>query len=343
MRHGKSAERQVARIARRQAESSKPKRFTIIVSLVSLLAIVLVALAAWPAKKAPSAGSQTVPAARLSKQPKTLQELLALSPAELANVDLALANMLCAEGLPGAEDLNLQSQLDTLDHWAQHVKSETDRNFHRLRDDSANANSSEGDFRAAMLITVLQQDFNVRYNPAHMASPDSPEPDNAFFADSKDLFLHGIASRRAMGTCVSMPVFYVAVGRRLGYPMKLVTAKAHLFARWESADGKERFNIEGTNQGLSTPDDEYYTKWPYPMTEAELKSGQYLKSLTTAEELAIFLETRGHCLRVAGRFGEAQAAYLQARALAPQWPEHEMFLAALNEERLRHRSFPRRN
>jgi hypothetical protein len=43
-------------------------------------------------------------------------------------------------------------------------------------------------------------------------------------------------------------VLYVAIGRRLGYPLKLVECKGHLFVRWE--DAKERFNIEGTSRGL---------------------------------------------------------------------------------------------
>jgi hypothetical protein len=180
-----------------------------------------------------------------------------------------------------------------------------------------------------LLIGVLQEDFNVHYNPAHITPPGSPEPDSEFFADSKDLFLHGLASPRAMGTCISIPVLYVAIGHRLGYPMKLVTAKDHLFARWESADGKERFNIEATGHGLTTPDDNYYTKWPFPLTDEEIKSNSYLKSLTAAENLSLFLDTRGHCLRVAGRFGEAGEAYHAAQTLTPQWPEHQLFLATL--------------
>lgn len=43
-------------------------------------------------------------------------------------------------------------------------------------------------------------------------------------------------------------MLYVAIGRRLGYPLKLVECKGHLFVRWE--DAKERFNIEGTSRGL---------------------------------------------------------------------------------------------
>jgi hypothetical protein len=125
-----------------------------------------------------------------------------------------------------------------------------------------------------------------------------------------------------------MPVFYVAIGQHLGYPMKLVIAKDHVFARWESAGGKDRFNVEATSQGLSTPDDDFYKKWPFPITDEEIKANSYLKSLNAAENLSLFLETRGHCLRVAGRLPEAKAAYLQAQTLTPQWTEHRLFLAA---------------
>ena len=80
-----------------------------------------------------------------------------------------------------------------------------------------------------------------------------------FAADSRDLFLHGLL-RPALnpqpstlnlprGTCSSMPVLYIAIGRRLGYPLKIVTTKAHLFIRWESA--AERFDLEGTGRGMS--------------------------------------------------------------------------------------------
>ena len=179
------------------------------------------------------------------------------------------------------------------------------------------------------MVTVLQQDFHVRYNPERIQGPD--------FRDSRDLFLHGLLGSSfnsqpstlnlPHGTCVSMPVLYVAVGRRLGYPLKLVTTKAHLFARWESPDGKERFNIEATSQGLNCFPDEYYRTWPVPLTEGEVRSGQYLKSLTPAEELAVFLSARGHCLEAAGRLPEAQLAHAHAHALAPASPVYLAFLA----------------
>jgi len=313
---------------------AKARRFLWLGVLLALLAGLAVAgfLAHENAASAakPPQGSGIVGQTATARTPQNLSELLALKPSELGGVDIALMNLLCAERLPVAEDFRTRPCLDTLDQCAKWVESETKRHLYRLQRNPAEFNNSEGYFRVLMLITVLQQDFKVRYNPARIASPESPEPDAAFFADSKELFLHGIVGSRAMGTCISMPVFYVAVGRRLGYPMRLVTARAHLFARWESADGKERFNIEGTNQGLNTPEDNFYRKWPYPITEDEIRSGYYLKSLTPAEELAIFLQTRGHCLRVAGFFGDARGAYLQAQALAPQWPENQVFLAMIN-------------
>ena len=41
-------------------------------------------------------------------QPKTLAELLALPPDQLEKVDIARIDLLCAEGLPGAEDWTLK-------------------------------------------------------------------------------------------------------------------------------------------------------------------------------------------------------------------------------------------
>ncbi|MEI8290000.1 MAG: hypothetical protein WCH99_11055 [Verrucomicrobiota bacterium] len=61
-------------------------------------------------------------------QSQTLAELLALKPDELEKVDIGLIDLLCAEGLRGSEDLNVQQSVKTLDILAEHVKAETERN-----------------------------------------------------------------------------------------------------------------------------------------------------------------------------------------------------------------------
>jgi len=126
------------------------------------------------------------------------------------------------------------------------------------------------------------------------------------------------------GTCVSMPVLYAAVARRLGYPVRLVLTKKHVFCRWDTPN--ERFNIEATGQGLSCFDDEYYKTFPSPWTETEKKAACYLASLTPSQELACFLASRGHCLLDTGRTQEAHDAYLAAYHLMPQNPSYALWV-----------------
>ena len=235
-------------------------------------------------------------------------------------MDIVTANLRSAEGLPGVESLDSMMARAKLETWSDRVRNETSRHLYRFRQNPDEFNNSEAYFRMLTLVTVLQEDCGVRYNPERMQAPN--------FADSRDLFLHGLLTGKHQGTCVSMPVLYVAVGRKLGYPLKLVTSKAHVFARWDSPDGRERLNIEATSQGLNCFPDEYYHTWPVHLTPAEIASGQYLKSLTPDEELAVFLSVRGHCLEAAKRLPEAQLAYAQAHQLAPASTQYLAFLAA---------------
>lgn len=130
-----------------------------------------------------------------------------------------------------------------------------------------------------------------------------------------------------LGTCSSLPVLHAAIGRQLGYPLKLVTTKGHLFLRWEG--NGERFNIEATAHGLSRFDDDYYRHWPFEVSPAEETAEGYLKSLAPPEELAVFLSIRGMCLREAGRLPEAAQAFAAAVRLAPGCQGHRTMLAKL--------------
>lgn len=274
--------------------------------------------AAWSSRNAAMVPSAKAPVQALSGDTGGQTDVSSFKRARITG--LASANLACANGLPGADGVDEAAALQTLDTWARRVEAETARHLYRFRQNPAEFNNSEAHFRMLTLVTVLQKDCGVRYNPERMQSPD--------FSDSRDLFLHGLLTGKHLGTCVSMPVLYVAIGRRLGYPLKLVTSKAHLFARWESPDGRERLNIEATSQGLNCFPDEYYHTWPVPITSAEIASGQYLKSLTPDGELAVFLSVRGHCLETAGRLPEAQLAYAQAHQLSPTATQYLAFLAA---------------
>lgn len=151
-----------------------------------------------------------------------LADLCRRSDAELDQSGLAITNLKCAMGLPHAGNLDIGRCLDKPDRMARQVRRETKRNLYRFNRHPGEWDNSKAYWTACMMITVLQQDFGIRYNPERIYDPD--------FRDSRDLFIHGMLFSNG-GTCASMPVLYVAIGRRLDYPLKLVHAKAHVFAR----------------------------------------------------------------------------------------------------------------
>jgi hypothetical protein len=281
---------------------------------IAVLALVayLVFFSNKPSIPTPAATASTFTAPTVTRKAASLDELLKMSPEQLADVDIAEMNLLCATGLPGAENLDIDQRLATLDRWAARVKHETDRHLYRFAQNPGNYENSEGYFRMLMLVTVLQQDFGVHYNKQRIRDVD--------FRRSQDLFIHGMIGDDNGGTCVSMPAIYTAVARRLGYPVKLVLTKSHTFCRWDAPN--DRINIEGTNQGMNSFSDEYYLTWPEKVSEAEARHNRYLISLTPAEELASFLASRGHCLIDNGRTKEAFDAYAAANRLAPKHPAY---------------------
>ena len=265
------------------------------------------------------------------RRPASYAELCAVPANGLGNCDIALMNLLCAEGLPGAENLDVTNSLATLDGFAKYVKSETDRNFHLFVEKPQEFKNSEGYFEMMMMVTVLQQDLKIRYNPVLIQSPDMPLPaEDHFFDSSQDIFIHGLIRDKGMGTCSSMPVFLVAIGRRLGYPLKLVKAKAHLFARWEQ--GEKSFNIEGTSVGFVSHPDSEYLNWPFPFTAEEEQAEGYLKSMTPVQELAVFLSIRGMCLRAQKNFLPALGAFAQAFYREPQSVGYQKLFARAERE-----------
>ncbi|HKI36873.1 MAG TPA: transglutaminase family protein [Gemmataceae bacterium] len=239
---------------------------------------------------------------------------------ELIALDLALINLACAAGLPGSELIDLDLCLSKLDSWAYSVRTYTDRlvpHFHHKRADYHN---SEAYFRSLCLITLLQRDMGVCYNLAKTA-------EDASF-DLADCFIHGVIQGSG-GTCATMPVTYAAVGRRLGYPIQLVSARGksmnHLFARWDDPHG-ERLNIEATNKGMSCFPDDYYRTGRYEITADVEEAGQFLQSQTPKMELAGFLVERAYLLRDHGDLRQCVDAWAWAASLVP---ENKLYLNTL--------------
>jgi regulator of sirC expression with transglutaminase-like and TPR domain len=182
-----------------------------------------------------------------------------------------------------------------------------------------------------LMAVTLQEDLGMHYNRERISEAGDVEPNDVFFADSRDVFIHGlIADDRRMGTCSSMPVLYVAVGRRLGYPLKLVPTRNHLFVRWE--DSRKRFNVDATGRGMNLYDDNYYRQWPMPVSPEQEEKFGYLKSMTATDEMTAFLSLRGHCLFAMGKVKEGLEAHEMALRLSPDSRLQRLITAKAREE-----------
>jgi len=259
----------------------------------------------------------------------SLDDFLRMGNEERSYSDIATVNLLSAQGLPGAEDIDVQQQLSTLEEWAELVESETERLFPLFYNKPKEFSYSEGYFRTLVLVTVLSRNLGVSYNSDLISEPSVVDlQSTAFFRNSENIFIHGIIAGKP-GTCTSIPVLTVAVGRLLGYPLRLVNAKAHLFARWDGV--KERFNVENTGHGLSCHPDEHYLQWPFEITADELATGYFLQSLSPAEEMAMFLEIRAACLLENKQPDKARKFFEYAYSLYPSHPYLKGYIESLSE------------
>lgn len=255
---------------------------------------------------------------------------------QLEAIDVAVRNLICAEGLPGSDRIDIELCVKRLDYWAKCVRQATEHHLPKFHADPGKYQNSEAFYQALCLVTILQRDLGVTYNPAKK-SPDVP-------FDTADSFIHGVLQGSG-GTCATMPVVYAAVGRRLGYPIRLVKAPRHLLARWDGPGG-ERFNIEATAMGLACPPDDYYRTGCYEMPRIVEKGFGFLVSMTPRTEVAGFLAQRGCRYLQCGNYKESADSFVWASVMAPEDKQYQRDVkVALNKwadrlDALRPKGFP---
>jgi len=214
--------------------------------------------------------------------PRSLHELLALPDDQFEKLDIVALNLAVAREIPECRDLDVARYRKTVDEWADRVKHEIDRHMYRFEQDPGNYKNSRAYFCALMMCTVIGQDFGVGYDLEDFS-----------FEQPEDQFIHGVIDLRK-GTCVSLPLIYIAIGQRLGYPIRAVTVPGHVFCRWDDPETGERLNIEAANLGgLTDHDDEYYRHWPYEVDPRWEREHHMLKSLTMREHAGLMVGSLG--------------------------------------------------
>src|SRR5436190_867118 len=126
-----------------------------------------------------------------------------LTDEELALRDIAEINLASAFGLPPTGELNVPALCKQVDDWAAIVEHGV-RRARQTRRRQDFPHFSDAQYQILILITVLQRNLGVGYNRAFS--------DGEYDAtDCRNLLIHGLLSGFG-GTCVSMPVLYIAIG-----------------------------------------------------------------------------------------------------------------------------------
>jgi hypothetical protein len=231
---------------------------------------------------------------------------------DFSSLDLVEVDAACSRGLPGIPERNFSADQPRVDEMAGSCARFTERVLPQFRRGRCDYPESEGKFRIQAMITHLQRDLGVRYNPAC-------KPAEAKFRPA-DSFLYGILHGEG-GTCGSLPILYAAVGRRLGYPIRLVTTRNHLFCRWQA---EEVFNIEASGEGISFFPDEYFRTGRFEMPPQTIEMCGYLESLTPKEEVAGMMCQRAECWMQERNYNEATTSFAWAHELDPRRAQHEL-------------------
>lgn len=127
-----------------------------------------------------------------------------------------------------------------------------------------------------------------------------------FAYDQADPLGYGIANKllanyltTRRGNCVSMPALMLILGERLGLPVALAQAPAHVFLRYRDERGREH-NLE-TTSGAHPARDAWYRE-QMPMSDRSVASGLYLSSLSRPDGVALLATTVLEHLRAEHRW-----------------------------------------
>lgn len=134
--------------------------------------------------------------------------------------------------------------------------------------------SLDPDWRVRVLNTYLFRTEGFRY-----------DKDDVYVTKRDNRYLNGILDTKK-GSCVTLPLLYLSVAQRLGYPVYAVSAPMHYFLRYADPKFKEQ-NIEATSGGGYNPDEEYIAV--LQISKTALKSGAYMRTMSHKEFLADLL------------------------------------------------------
>jgi len=200
--------------------------------------------------------------------------------------DLALANWLVGADVPQFADLTREAYFKQLDAMIHQVRQDMERRREVAK--SKGKNPNDPDTRCAIFCGAMIK-LGFAYRQEFAQHDLTPLQMRGLYADANNTFLAGLL-RTMRGSCVSMPLIYVVVGQRLGFPVHLVHIGKHCFVRWQEPG--YRMNIETTavDHVWVTDDDSAYIE-DEGMKKDQV-SGNELRNLSNREVIGSLLFIR---------------------------------------------------
>ena len=147
-------------------------------------------------------------------KPLTPRDLLEIPVENLDRVDVGRMNIICARNVTKSEVLDTAKLVAKLDEWASIAKRLEQKYLPAFEKNAARYDNSLAKFKAVTLALTIQQDLKCGYNMDLITSGAMTDMRSLrFFRNPEDVFISGLLKRRK-GTCSSIPVLFVAIGRR---------------------------------------------------------------------------------------------------------------------------------
>ena len=240
-------------------------------------------------------------------------------------IDLALANWLIAADVPEFQGTTRDMYFAELDRMTGQVR----RDIARMEKVaiSRGKNPADPDTRCAMFCNAI---VNLRfaYTEEFRSEKLTPAQMRGLYSDANNIFLAGLLRTRR-GSCVSMPLPYLVIGRRLGMPVHLVSVGQHCFIRWEEPGYRLNIETTRTDKVWVTDDDNAFLEIE-GIAPNQVKGSQ-LRNLTDREVLGELFFARSGYWELRERYTQTRRCLdlSRARQLAPDDPGIEVLHAAV--------------
>lgn len=222
------------------------------------------------------------------------EELEAMLGLPESDIDLALANWLIVADLPPFEDMTREEYSTRIRRFTAHSRSV----IQRAKEDPDFAGPIETPEQLCYIFCCSIISLGIEYNEEFKKRGQGAMDVREQYRDANNIFLPGLC-RTGKGSCVTMPMLYLVIGQRFGFPVYMVTVGQHAFIRWDQPE--YRINIETTivDKVALTPDEDFYLE-NENLTREKLRGTNDLKNLNKYEVIALLLNTRSGWYRAQG-------------------------------------------